>query len=105
MKNEYGARRRRLAPSEQVRSEIEETSNVEFDVIEGDGSCVRMTRAARNPRLPLKANLQATGLGARALFALTLFVAAGSAGCGNTLYAIPHDELRHWLRHYRVIDG
>ncbi|MCC6614321.1 MAG: P1 family peptidase [Anaerolineae bacterium] len=24
---------------------------------------------------------------------------------GNTLHAIPHDELRHWLRHYRVIDG
>lgn len=24
---------------------------------------------------------------------------------GNTLHAIPHDALRHWLAHYRLIDG
>ncbi|MCA9905461.1 MAG: P1 family peptidase [Anaerolineae bacterium] len=23
---------------------------------------------------------------------------------GNTLYALPHDELRHWLAHYRLIE-
>lgn len=74
-------------------------------MIEGDGSCVRMTRAARNPRLPLKANLQATGLGARVLFALTLLVAAGSAGCGNTLYAIQANSASNKVEEARELDA
>ncbi|MEZ4375668.1 MAG: DUF4398 domain-containing protein [Polyangiaceae bacterium] len=101
MMNEYGARRRRLAPSEQVRSEIEETSNVEFDVIEGDGSCVRITRTACNPRLPQ----EASSLGARVLCALTLLVATGSAGCGNTLYAIQANAASNKVEEARELDA
>ncbi len=95
-----GARRQEASSFERSPSEIEETSNVEFDVIEGDGSCVRATRAVRNPWLPLPTGR--FGLGA--LLVLTL-LAGSSAGCGNTLYAIQANSAANKVEEARELDA
>lgn len=72
-------------------------------MIEGDGSSVRTLRTSRNPWLPLR--LEAGSSGLRALFALTLLVAAGSAGCGNTLYAIQANSAANKVEEARELDA